>query len=185
MAQYAGKHLHEYITSQKAYKEGNIEEAMKKGFLELDKVMQTDETLKNAQAGTTVIAILIKDNVLYSVSIQILNTCSKIYKLFAIWHNCIIVLQANAGDSRAVASISGTALPLSYDHKPMLKEERERILAAGGWVEFNRVNGHLALSRALGDFMFKKNDRKKPEEQIVSGKHLRITIYLVSHHVSD
>lgn len=51
----------------------------------------------------------------------------------------------------------------------MLKEERERIMAAGGWVEFNRVNGHLALSRALGDFMFKKNDHKKPEEQIVSG----------------
>ncbi|KAJ8676333.1 hypothetical protein QAD02_012120 [Eretmocerus hayati] len=141
MAQYAGKHLHEYITSQAAYKEGNIEDAIKKGFLELDQVMQTDETLKNAQAGTTVIAILIKDNVLYS---------------------------ANAGDSRAVASISGVALPLSHDHKPMLKEERERITAAGGWVEFNRVNGHLALSRALGDFMFKKNDRKKPEEQIVS-----------------
>lgn len=69
MAQYAGKHLHEYITSQPAYKDGNIEEAMKKGFLELDKVMQTDEALKNVQAGTTVIAILIKDNVLYSVSI--------------------------------------------------------------------------------------------------------------------
>lgn len=67
MAQYAGKHLHEYITSQDDYKEGNIEEAMKKGFLELDRVMQTDETLKNAQAGTTVIAVLIKDNVLYSV----------------------------------------------------------------------------------------------------------------------
>lgn len=51
----------------------------------------------------------------------------------------------------------------------MLKEERERITAAGGWVEFNRVNGHLALSRALGDFMFKKNENKKAEEQIVTG----------------
>lgn len=70
MAQYAGKYLHEYVTSQSAYKEGNIEEALKKGFLELDKVMQTDETLKNAQAGTTVIAILIKDNVLYSVKFK-------------------------------------------------------------------------------------------------------------------
>ena len=80
-------------------------------------------------------------------------------------------LQANAGDSRAVASINGASMPLSYDHKPILKEEKERILAAGGWVEMNRVNGLLALSRALGDFMFKKNDCKKPEEQIVSGKH--------------
>ena len=52
----------------------------------------------------------------------------------------------------------------------MVKEEEKRIVAAGGWVEFNRVNGHLALSRALGDFMFKKNDQIKPEEQIVSRK---------------
>ena len=72
IAQHAGKHLHEYITSQPAYKEGNIEEAMKKGFLELDKVMQTDETLNLSQTGTTVIAILIKDNVLYSVSKQLI-----------------------------------------------------------------------------------------------------------------
>ena len=30
--------------------------------------------------------------------------------------------------------------------------------------------GNLALSRALGDFVFKRNDTKKPEEQIVTGK---------------
>ena len=78
------------------------------------------------------------------------------------------VSQANAGDSRAVASINGNAVPLSRDHKPTLKDERERIEAAGGWVEFNRVNGQLALSRALGDFMFKRNDRKSSEEQIVT-----------------
>ncbi|KAL7303286.1 hypothetical protein TKK_0004478 [Trichogramma kaykai] len=141
MAQYAGKHLHEFVTNQPEYKEGKIEEALKKGFLEIDKVMQTDEATKNAQAGTTVISVLIKDNVLYC---------------------------ANAGDSRAVASVAGKAVPLSYDHKPMLKEEKDRIEAAGGWVEFNRVNGHLALSRALGDFMFKKNENVKAEDQIVT-----------------
>ena len=32
------------------------------------------------------------------------------------------------------------------------------------------LTGNLALSRALGDFVFKKNDTKKPEEQIVTGK---------------
>ena len=42
-------------------------------------------------------------------------------------------------------------------------------MAGGGWVEFNRVNGNLALSRALGDFNFKRNKARKPEDQIVSG----------------
>lgn len=32
------------------------------------------------------------------------------------------------------------------------------------------VAGNLALSRALGDFVFKKNEKKRPEEQIVTGK---------------
>ncbi|CAG2181005.1 unnamed protein product, partial [Oppiella nova] len=34
--------------------------------------------------------------------------------------------------------------------------------------EFNRVNGNLALSRALGDFVFKRNDKKSAQEQIVT-----------------
>ncbi|KAG7187977.1 hypothetical protein KM043_013933 [Ampulex compressa] len=141
VAQHAGKHLHEYITRRSEYKEGDVARAMQQGFLEFDKAMQNDVILKEDQSGTTVIALLIKDNVLYS---------------------------ANAGDSRAVASIGGNTVPLSRDHKPTLKDERERIEAAGGWVEFNRVNGQLALSRALGDFMFKRNESKPAEEQIVT-----------------
>jgi len=77
--------------------------------------------------------------------------------------------------------------------------ESRRIVAAGGWVEYNRVNGttlltcdnsiglfqilllnfnfllslsiigNLALSRALGDFAFKRNSKKPPEEQVVTG----------------
>ena len=72
------------------------------------------------------------------------------------------------GDSRAIASVRGRVQNLSYDHKPNNETETKRILAAGGWVEYNRVNGNLALSRALGDFVFKKNEKKKAEEQIVT-----------------
>jgi len=45
------------------------------------------------------------------------------------------------GDSRAVASVSGRVIELSFDHKPSNELETKRIEAAGGWVEFNRVNG--------------------------------------------
>lgn len=69
MAKHAGAHLHEYITKQKEYKEGNVVDAMKRGFLELDKEMRVDSQLKNVQGGTTVISLLIKDNVAYSVRI--------------------------------------------------------------------------------------------------------------------
>lgn len=74
----------------------------------------------------------------------------------------------NAGDSRAVCSCMGVADALSSDHKPTLRGEKERIQAAGGWVDANRVNGNLALSRAFGDFVFKRNPVQNAENQIVS-----------------
>ena len=62
---------------------------------------------------------------------------------------------ANAGDSRTVMCDGGAAVDMSVDHKPDLPEERGRILKAGGEVSEGRVNGMLALSRAIGDFDYK------------------------------
>jgi len=61
---------------------------------------------------------------------------------------------ANAGDSRAVlAKRNGDAIRLSFDHKPLLRSERDLIRHAGGFVmETGRVNGVLAVSRGLCDF---------------------------------
>lgn len=58
--------------------------------------------------------------------------------------------------------------------------EKARITAAGGFVDFGRVNGNLALSRAIGDFEFKKSAELAPEQQIV-------TAYpdVVVHEMSD
>jgi protein phosphatase 2C family protein 2/3 len=50
----------------------------------------------------------------------------------------------------------------------ILAGEKDRIVAAGGHVTNGRVNGNLALSRALGDFMFKKNKSLLPENQIIT-----------------
>lgn len=46
--------------------------------------------------------------------------------------------------------------------------EKARIQAAGGFVDFGRVNGNLALSRAIGDFEFKKSADLPPEAQVVT-----------------
>ena len=35
-------------------------------------------------------------------------------------------------------------------------------------MDFGRVNGNLALSRAIGDFEFKKSAKLPPEEQVVT-----------------
>lgn len=65
------------------------------------------------------------------------------------------VICANAGDSRSICSISENAEPLSYDHKPDNEKEKQRIEAAGGSVVNGRVDGNLAVARALGDFTYK------------------------------
>jgi protein phosphatase 2C family protein 2/3 len=74
---------------------------------------------------------------------------------------------------------------MSFDHKPQNDSkslihsfltlrltikigEKARICAAGGFVDFGRVNGNLALSRAIGDFEFKKSAELPPESQIVT-----------------
>lgn len=81
MSQYAGKHLHEYIIKTKEYTEGNIVKAMEQGFLQLDKAMQDDTVLKTERSGTTVIAILIKNNTLYCVIKMFIYFILKIHEL--------------------------------------------------------------------------------------------------------
>lgn len=75
---------------------------------------------------------------------------------------------ANAGDSRCVLCRSGQAVDMSVDHKPTQEEERNRILKAGGFISDGRVNGCLALSRAIGDLEFKRSYELAPEEQVVT-----------------
>ena len=75
---------------------------------------------------------------------------------------------ANSGDSRAVLCSKDEAIPLSFDHKPQNVEEENRISNSGHFVEDDRVDGNLALSRAIGDFQYKDKPNRPPEDQAVT-----------------
>ena len=76
---------------------------------------------------------------------------------------------ANAGDSRAILRRNGKVLPLSFDHKPSNLPEKLRIVNAKGEVSGKRIDGDLAVSRALGDFVHKLNRDVSANEQKVVG----------------
>lgn len=77
---------------------------------------------------------------------------------------------ASVGDSRAVLCRGETAVDLSEDHKPENEAEKRRIEEAGGHVENNRVNGQLAMSRAIGDYSYKQQTERGVDDQLVIPK---------------
>ncbi|ODA80638.1 hypothetical protein RJ55_03597 [Drechmeria coniospora] len=141
VALYAGENIHNIIAKQDTFKEGDYSQGLKDGFLACDRAILNDPKYEEEVSGCTACVSLMAGSKLYV---------------------------ANAGDSRGVLGIKGRAKPMSQDHKPQLEAEKNRITAAGGFVDFGRVNGNLALSRAIGDFEFKKTAGKAPEDQIVT-----------------
>ena len=65
---------------------------------------------------------------------------------------------------------AGKVIPMSFDHKPFNDTEQSRIEKAGGHVRNKRVNGDLAVSRALGDFGYKQRPDLPDAEQQVSAE---------------
>ena len=120
-----------------------VREGVKKGFMDVDECLLKDPEYKNGinRGGSTAIAVLISSK-------------------HIIWANC--------GDSRGFLCQNGGVAWATEDHKPHNAKEKERIEKAGGTVMNQRVNGTLAVSRALGDFEYKQNLSIPPHEQLVS-----------------
>ncbi|ORX50932.1 PP2C-domain-containing protein [Hesseltinella vesiculosa] len=154
IAEYTGQHLHEKVRQNAFFDKQDYRNALKHAFLTMDEDLKQDQSFAYDPSGCTAVTALFTPK------------------------NEIFV--ANAGDSRCIISVAGKAKALSFDHKPMDRLESQRIVAAGGFVEFGRVNGNLALSRAIGDFEFKQNDRLPAEEQIVT-----CNPDIISHEITD
>lgn len=97
------------------------------------------------------------------VAAQDASGCTAVCALVSPTH----IFIANCGDSRAVFYSATSLSFVTEDHKPFNPTERKRIIDAGG-VATQRINGTLAVSRALGDFEFKKDNLRGPCEQLVS-----------------
>lgn len=143
VAQFCGSEFAKILKKQESFEEKQYQKALIESFIATDEEILRDPVLANDHSGCTATTLLI----------------SKLKQL---------LICANSGDSRTVLSRDHVAKALSYDHKPTLKSEYSRIVAADGFVEMDRVNGNLALSRAIGDFEFKSNPGLSPHEQIVT-----------------
>ncbi|XP_023330650.1 probable protein phosphatase 2C T23F11.1 isoform X2 [Eurytemora carolleeae] len=138
VANYLKDHLHQFILSQAEYREGDIPEAILKGFLAVDSELKTYGNATEL-TGSTATCVLIK-------------------------HGDILV--ANLGDSRAVASVGGLVKQITQDHNTSNPRERERVTAMGGVIKDNRVGGVLIPTRSFGDFLLKSEPDKPPWKQV-------------------
>ncbi|XP_076833381.1 protein phosphatase, Mg2+/Mn2+ dependent, 1Na (putative) [Brachyhypopomus gauderio] len=146
VAQYCSKHLlHHILASGGISAVENVEQVksgIRDGFLDIDRCMQHPGRSEEwDRSGSTVAAVIISPQNIYFI---------------------------NCGDSRACLSRRGRVTFCTEDHKPCNPGEKDRIQSAGGSVTRRRVNGSLAVSRALGDFAFKEVQWRTQTEQLVS-----------------
>ncbi|KAM9053926.1 protein phosphatase 1B isoform 1-T1 [Megaptera novaeangliae] len=155
VANYCSTHLLEHITNNEDFRAAgksgsalepsveNVKNGIRTGFLKIDEYMRNFSDLRNGmdRSGSTAVGVMISPKHIYFI---------------------------NCGDSRAVLYRNGQVCFSTQDHKPCNPREKERIQNAGGSVMIQRVNGSLAVSRALGDYDYKCVDGKGPTEQLVS-----------------
>jgi protein phosphatase 2C family protein 2/3 len=137
-ADYCAETLYKNLTSDSNFREGRYKEAFENAFMKTDK----DFIDHDKEAGTTAVTVLITQDKR--------------------------IICSNAGDSRSVLSRGGSVVPLSIDHKPGNEVELRRIKAAGSVVSFDRVDGELAVARAVGDARFKSNTQIPLKDQAVT-----------------
>ncbi|GAV00235.1 hypothetical protein RvY_11117 [Ramazzottius varieornatus] len=120
-----------------------IKNGLIRGFLNLDEFMRKlpDVVTGEDRSGSTAICALVSPDTIYL---------------------------ANCGDSRGLVVSKEMVALATYDHKPINPLEKERIQNAGGSVMIQRVNGSLAVSRALGDFEYKRVPNMGPFQQLIS-----------------
>jgi serine/threonine protein phosphatase PrpC len=189
-AQFGAKALSQAVGL--AVENGSLpsDERIQQGFMEVDRALKKKlvrEGMQKQSPGTTVIGAVVtkEENGTYAI------------KLMNCGDSRGVVVRGpeedegsetevpvklpehlvNYTDQEAFQAGGASWLPMwpaiveSIDHKPYHPTEKARIEAAGGRVcggKKARVDGHLAVSRGLGDFDYKDNSARPESEQKIS-----------------
>lgn len=164
VALFAARNLPKVLKESANFKAGNYKQALIDSFIKIDEILESAEGKKelaeiNAECPK-------KDTMYSQVDIEDLANGVGCTACVALITKTEIYV-ANAGDSRCVLSVSGKAVDMSEDHKPDLENEKKRIVGAEGYVEDNRINGSINLSRSLGDLDYKQNPKLKRDSQLI------------------
>lgn len=62
------------------------------------------------------------------------------------------------GDCKSFLFRNDVLYKMNIDHLPSRGDERNRIEAAGGFVQYDRLMGKCTLSRCLGQFEYKSTE---------------------------
>ncbi|MGH0179869.1 UNVERIFIED_CONTAM: hypothetical protein FKN15_013984 [Acipenser sinensis] len=125
-AVYAATHLHINLAQQGELL-SSPREALKQSFRQTDDMFLQKAKRERLRSGSTGVAALLSGDWLHVA-----------------W----------LGDSQVMLVRQGQVVSLMEPHKPEREDEKERIEALGGCVAFMgcwRVNGTIAVSRAIGD----------------------------------
>lgn len=146
VAKYCERHFLAELKSDEQFRTQNYEQALINVFVKIDKMLLSPQGKKELdKIGRSKPGHVAGTDYAYQAG------CTANVVLITPTH----VYCSNAGDSRCVASQKGAAVDLSEDHKPDLPSERSRVLHAGHMVEEGRVDGIIAISRAIGDWEYK------------------------------
>lgn len=151
VARYVENHLVDELKKNENFKKGNYRQALVDVFLALDRNMLNEAGKKELAQISKKHGTMASGHVYDGGDLAIQAGCTCCVAI--ITKNEVYV--ANAGDTRCVIASKGKAKDLSIDHKPDLPSEKRRIQRAGGFVEEGRVNGIIAISRAIGDWEYK------------------------------
>ena len=132
-SQFCSAHIPYLLAHSEFDLHSHTQQALEDAFKQADSDFLSQDHQNTMNAGTTALVMLADENKLTVASV---------------------------GDSRAILlKKDGSVLPLSTEHKPDRLDERDRIARAGGTIEHWgvwRVEGLLAMSRAIGDEQLKK-----------------------------